>query len=263
MWRMRRNVLSFFVGFGVALLGGLVGLGGAEFRLPFLLSLFAFTPLQAVIINKAISLVVVSSSFFSRLGVIPLDALMKELFSVINLLSGSLVGAWLAADWATKVHSKTLQKTIALLLLFIALILLIEGFLRGNHLPRPQGYLLVFLGLLAGFFIGVVAAIMGVAGGELLIPTFVLLYGFNLKLAGSLSLMVSMPTMLSAFARYSRDRSFVVLKENLTFVLSMAAGSIAGSYVGGHLLLGIAPEDFLRVLLVLILAISAYKVWKH
>ncbi len=110
MWRMRRNVLSFFVGFGVALLGGLVGLGGAEFRLPFLLSLFAFTPLQAVIINKAISLVVVSSSFFSRLGVIPLDALMKELFSVINLLSGSLVGAWLAADWATKVHSKTLQK---------------------------------------------------------------------------------------------------------------------------------------------------------
>ena len=117
--------------------------------------------------------------------------------------------------------------------------------------------------MFAGFFIGVVAALMGVAGGELLIPTFVLLYGFDLKLAGSLSLMVSMPTMISAFARYSRDKSFLVLKENLSFVLFMVLGSMAGSYVGGSLLLGIAPESLLRILLVLILLISAYKVWNH
>ena len=54
---------------------------------------------------------------------------------------------------------------------------------------------------------------MGVAGGELLIPTIVLLYGADIKLAGSLSLAVSLPTMLVAFARYSRDGSFVVLRE--------------------------------------------------
>jgi uncharacterized membrane protein YfcA len=41
---------------------------------------------------------------------------------------------------------------------------------------------------------------MGVAGGELLIPTIVLLYGIDIKLAGSLSLAVSLPTMLVAFA---------------------------------------------------------------
>jgi hypothetical protein len=59
--------------------------------------------------------------------------------------------------------------------------------------------------------IGVVAALMGVAGGELLIPTIVLLYGLDIKIAGSLSLAVSLPTMLVAFARYSRDASFMVL----------------------------------------------------
>ncbi|WP_369271668.1 TSUP family transporter [Streptomyces sp. R11] len=86
--------------------------------------------------------------------------------------------------------------------------------------------------------IGVVAAIMGVAGGELLIPTIVLLFAVDIKTAGSLSLLVSLPTMLVAFARYSRDGSFAVLGANLRFTLVMAAGSIAGAMLGG-LLLGV------------------------
>ena len=66
-------------------------------------------------------------------------------------------------------------------------------------------------GVVAGFAIGIVAALLGVAGGELLIPTLVLLFGADIKLAGSLSLAVSLPTMVVGFARYSRDRNFVVL----------------------------------------------------
>ena len=56
---------------------------------------------------------------------------------------------------------------------------------------------------------------MGVAGGELLIPTLMLLFGADIKLAGSLSLAVSLPTMLVGFARYSRDRSFAVIGKSL------------------------------------------------
>jgi uncharacterized protein len=40
--------------------------------------------------------------------------------------------------------------------------------------------------------------------------TLVLLFGVDIKLAGSLSLAVSLLTMLIGFERYSRDRSFVV-----------------------------------------------------
>ena len=99
----------------------------------------------------------------------------------------------------------------------------------------------MMVGVVAGFVIGVVAALLGVAGGELLIPTLVLLFGADIKLAGSLSLAVSLPTMLVGFARYSRDRSFVVLGENRRFVLVMAAGSIVGSFIGGRLL-GLVPN---------------------
>ena len=39
-------------GAAVGLLGGLIGLGGAEFRLPLLIGVFGFAALQAVILNK-------------------------------------------------------------------------------------------------------------------------------------------------------------------------------------------------------------------
>ena len=117
-------------------------------------------------------------------------------------------------------------------------------------------------GVAAGLVIGGVAALLGVAGGELLIPTLVLLFGANIKLAGSLSLAVSLPTMLVGFTRYSRDRSFVVLRENRPFVLVMAAGSIVGSFVGSRLL-GLVPSPVLLPLLAVILVVSAVRVWRH
>ena len=41
------------------------------------------------------------------------------------------------------------------------------------------------VGAIAGFAIGVVAALLGVAGGELLIPTLMLLFSADVKLAGT------------------------------------------------------------------------------
>ncbi|MFF6786953.1 hypothetical protein [Streptomyces sp. NPDC012510] len=49
----------FSAGAGIGVLGGTIGLGGAEFRLPLLISLFGFAALAAVILNKAMSLIVV------------------------------------------------------------------------------------------------------------------------------------------------------------------------------------------------------------
>nr|WP_241984757.1 TSUP family transporter [Cryobacterium adonitolivorans] len=117
-------------------------------------------------------------------------------------------------------------------------------------------------GVVAGVIIGVVAALMGVAGGELLIPTIVLLFGTDIKIAGSLSLAVSLPTMLVAFARFSRDANFAVIRQNVPFLIAMTVGSIAGTLLGG-LLLGVIPTLVLIPLLVLLLLLSSIKVWSH
>jgi hypothetical protein len=52
--RLRSSLVAAFIaGAAVGLLGGMIGLGGAEFRLPLLIGLFGFLALQAVIMNKA------------------------------------------------------------------------------------------------------------------------------------------------------------------------------------------------------------------
>lgn len=257
----RSATAGFAAGALVGQLGGLVGLGGAEFRLPLLLTIFGFAALSAVIVNKAMSLVVVIAAIPARLTAVPLADIGDEWTAVVNLLAGSLIGAWLGASWATRMSSKTLYRVLAGLLVMIAIVFSAErlGTLPATDLSEPAQ---VITGVVAGFGIGVVAALLGVAGGELLIPTFVLLYGLDTKLAGSLSLLVSLPTMLVAFFRYSRDQAFAVLRGNKRFVVAMGAGSVTGSIVGG-LLLGVVAEAVLVPLLAALLLYSAVKVWKH
>ena len=185
----RSGLVGFGAGAAVGLLGGLVGLGGAEFRLPLLLTVFGFAALAAVIVNKAMSLVVVVVAIPARFAAVPLSEVSDEWSAVVNLLAGSLLGAWFGASWATRMASATLYRVLAVLLLFIAVAFTAErlGTIPTASLSNPVQ---LVAGVAAGFGIGVVAALLGVAGGELLIPTFVLLYAVDTKLAGSLSLLV-------------------------------------------------------------------------
>ncbi|MEN3614863.1 sulfite exporter TauE/SafE family protein [Plantactinospora sp. ZYX-F-223] len=254
-------LLAFAAGAVVGVLGGMIGLGGAEFRLPLLIMLFGFAALQAVILNKTLSLVVVLTALPARLAAVPFSALVPHWTVVLNLLAGSLAGAWVGASWATRMRSSTLYRILAVLLVLIAAALITNHAGRLGHLTLAPAAVIA-AGVVAGFFIGVVAAIMGVAGGELLIPTITLLFGTDIKIAGSLSLAVSLPTMLVAFARYSRDGSFIVLRRYVRLTIALAVGSIAGTIVGG-LLLGVVPDAILVPGLAALLVLSSIKVWRH
>jgi uncharacterized membrane protein YfcA len=249
-----------FAGAIVGAVGGLIGLGGAEYRLPLLLSVFGFPPLQAVILNKALSLVVVATALPARGVGVPWSFVRDHWTTAANVLAGSIGGAWFGAGWATRLRSESLARVIAALFVLIAAALFLGQ--QTNASGMPPGVARVVVGVALGFGIGIVAALLGVAGGELLIPTFVLLFGLDIKLAGSLSLVVSLPTMLTGFSRYSRDRSFVVLRDRAAFLTAMAVGSIAGSAIGG-LLVGVVPTGVLLPALALILLISAFGLWRH
>lgn len=257
-----RPIAALTSGAIIGTLGGLIGLGGAEFRLPLLLSLFRFPPLEAIILNKATSLIVVASALAFRTKSIPVADVLAHGEVVINLLVGSLLGAWLGASWATRMHGTALSKMIAVLLVAIAAVLLFGHGLAADASPAFDGWQLWVAGACAGLIIGVVASLLGVAGGELLIPTLVLLFGIDVKLAGSLSLAVSLPTMLVGFARYSRDRSFTVLVQHKAFLAWIAMGSVLGAFIGARLLSYTSPAVLIPLLTV-ILVVSAFKVWRH
>lgn len=252
---------AFFGGAAIGTLGGLIGLGGAEFRLPLLIGPFGFAALEAVILNKAMSLVVVAFALPFRAATVPFDQIAAQWPIIFNLLAGSLIGAWLGAGWATRLRSETLYKVIAVLLVAIAGVLMFGHDITGGQ-AIASGMAQMAAGVVAGLAIGVVASLLGVAGGELLIPTLILLFGVDIKLAGSLSLAVSLPTIVVGFARYSLDQSFAVIMRNRAFLLVMSLGSIVGVFIGGQLL-GIVPSAVLLPGLAVILVISAIKVWRH
>ena len=205
-YRLRRLAalpLLFAAGAIIGALGGLIGLGGAEFRLPLLIGAFRFVALEAVILNKAMSLIVVASALPFRAATVPFGLVAAHWPIIVNLLAGSLLGAWFGAGWAIRLKSEDLYRVIAIMLALSR-----SSSCSGTNEDRGRDVTGVAqrCGRRAGFGIGVVAALLGVAGGELLIPTLVLLFGADIKLAGSLSLAVSLPTMLVGFTRYSRDR---------------------------------------------------------
>lgn len=251
----RSQPAAFGSGALIGTLGGLIGLGGAEFRLPLLISLFRFRGLEAVILNKATSLVVVATALPFRASTVSFAEIGAHWPIIVNLLGGSLIGAWVGAEWATRLKSGALYRVIAVLLVIIAAVLLFAHDTVAGA-PPFSGWLQVAAGIIAGFIIGVVASLL------FLIPTLVLLFGADIKLAGSLSLAVSLPTMLVGFTRYSRDQNFSVLRKNGRFLLVMAAGSIVGTFIGGQLL-GVVPNSILLPLLATLLLLSAVKVWKH
>lgn len=261
----RRQGGAFFCSALIGSLGGLIGLGGAEFRLPLLVGVFSLPTLEAVILNKAISLVVVASAMLFRSHAIELTTLYALSDVILNLLAGSLLGAWWAAGYMQRLPAHWLNRIILCLLLGLAMLMLSEAFFPLRPLGQPlldNPWLLRIAGVVAGLGIGAVAAVLGVAGGELLIPTGVLLFGLDIKLAGSVSLAVSLPTMLVGFLRYRQASAFSVLGKERGLLWAMVAGSILGSALGARAL-GIVSSHLLMVGLGGILLISAYKVFTH
>ena len=256
---------GFLAGSMIGTLGGLIGLGGAEFRLPVLVGAFRLPSLEAVILNKAVSLVLVAVALVFRAEAIPFDQLLPHMDIALNLLAGSIVGAWWAAGHAITMSRRWLNRIIMVLLMGLALLMLSEawfGFHNGTTPLIQAGPIRVIVGIVAGVGIGMVAALLGVAGGELLIPTIVLLYGLDIRLAGSLSLVVSLPTMIVGFSRYSSSNAFAVLRQERLLFRWMVAGSILGAGLG-VLLLGIMSPRLLISILGVILLISAIKVFQH
>src|SRR3954465_12789273 len=135
----RRSPAAFGGGAVIGALAGLIGLGGAEFRLPLLIGAFRFAALEAVILNKAMSLVVVASALPFRAAAVPFGAVAARWEAIAELLAGSLLGAWLGAGWATRLTPERLHPVIAVLLVAIAAVLLLGHDARAGAplLARP------------------------------------------------------------------------------------------------------------------------------
>lgn len=258
----RRPLFAFLAAIPIALLGGLIGLGGAEFRLPVLAGPLRYAAKQAVPLNLAISLVTLATSLVSRAGSMDMAAVGALAPAILAMIAGALITAFLGPTLASRISNASLERVILVLLVVIGTALIVESFLPTETAALVPAAAWPVAAFILGLAIGLVSSLLGVAGGELIIPSFVFVFGAPIKIAGTASLLVSLPTVSVGILRYWRQGAYADRAALRETVIPMGAGSVIGAILGG-LLLGIVPAAILKVALGTILIVSAVRVFRH
>ena len=247
----------------IAILGGLIGLGGAEFRLPVLVGPLRYSPRHAVPLNLAVSIITIGASLAIRSRTLSLPPVAPYTPAILALITGAVIAAFAGTALFGHLSDARLERLILVLLLGTGVALVVEGLLPGGvpALLPESSVVWILAGVLFGLGIGLVSSLLGVAGGEVIIPTLVFAYGADIKTAGTMSLLISLPTVAVGIARYVRRGAYEPAAITET-VAPMGLGSILGAVIDG-LLIGSVPAAILKVGLGIILIVSAWRTFRR
>jgi uncharacterized protein len=262
VYSVKRPVAAFLTGAAIALLAGLIGLGGAEFRLPILIMVFALYPHRAVRINLLISFATLMAAAVVRLQLVPQPQLFQLAPEIIAMSLGGVITAWIGAGALSRIPRHRMLPLLATLLAFIAVVLV-----AGIAVHEAAGFSLApgparaAVALALGFVVGAISSLLGVAGGEFIIPGLVLIFGADVRTAGTASVLISLPIVMAGVTRHFMAGKFRSLSMLFYLVLPMSLGSVAGAVLGGQVLTWVSQET-LRMALAAILLVSAWKLWR-
>src|SRR5215218_7945403 len=164
----RSPVAALLYGAPIGLLGGLIGLGGAEFRLPVLAGVFRYPARRAVALNLAISLVTVMSALLIRGGTLSLAPLLGLLPVVVAMIVGAVSAAYVGTALVHRISEHLLQQVILVFLVVIGTALIVEAFLPQDvpGLLPDSPLVRVVAAVLFGLAVGLVSSLLGVAGAS-------------------------------------------------------------------------------------------------
>jgi uncharacterized membrane protein YfcA len=244
----------------IGALSGLVGLGGGEFRLPVLMHSVGFNAKSAVPVNLAVSLVTLAFALITRSSTLSLADVVPHAAAVTGLACGGMVAAFYGAPLIQALSSERLVQIIAILLAAIGALLWAEALFPFSKLELvPSDPAVLFVnGCIIGGGIGLVSSVLGVAGGELLIPALIFVFSADIRTAGSASILVSLCLTGVGLWRYWRMGAFPRGRGIQRITSAMSFGSILGAGLGG-LAVAIAPIGTLKLLLGGVLIAAAGK----
>ncbi len=241
-------------------LAGLIGLGGGEFRLPVLMHAIGFGAKAAVPLNLMVSMVTLTFALVTRSRFVSTADVMPYLDEMMGLISGGMISAFWGARLVQSMSSERLVQTIGLLLAALGGLLLLEvafPFQSIGLLPANP-VILFAVGSVFGLGIGLVSSLLGVAGGELLIPTLMFVFGADIRTAGSASILISLCLITVGLWRHWRLGTLPWGGSVQRLTMAMSLGSILGAGLGG-LAVAVAPVAALKLLLGCVLVAAAGK----
>jgi uncharacterized membrane protein YfcA len=218
---------------------------------------------EAVPLNLSVSLVTLLVSLLTRAGTLPLAPLAELAPIVISLAVGAVAAAFFGTAFVRRLTERRLEMMILVLLVGIGAALIVESFLPQSGSAFLPGGLSwsIAVGVSFGLAIGLVSSMLGVAGGELIIPTLIFVFGVGVKIAGTASLLISLPTVTVGLIRYARQGAFTQRAVFGETIVPMGLGSVIGALAGG-LLVGLIPSSVLKFALGIVLVVSAIRIFR-
>ncbi len=213
-------------GFAAGALGGLLGLGGGVILVPLLSELFHLEQKKAHATSLSIIFFTGLSGALSylRYGSLPLQA---ALWTGIGALLTCGPGVLLA----DRIKEKRLRGIFGAFLVLVSLTMFYGVLHRQNlgepaafHLPSP--WVLLLLGAVTGFL----SSFLGVGGGSIDIPIFVLVLHFAQRMAQGVALVVMVPRTFVASLINLRLRN-IRLDLIPGFVIGVFLGAPSGAWI--------------------------------
>ena len=231
--------------------GGLMSLGGGTLVIPLLMGWLGLTPLQA----RGTAIIV--SVFSAATGSLIYGLRGQINFEIVLWVAiPSFIITPLAAIWSEHFSARLLKKIFGLVIILGGLMVIFRNQLPSHWVVSGNalyGFLIV-----VGIIEGLVAGVVGISGGPVLTPLFVLGLGLPQQLAQGCSLAARLPATLSG--SWENWKLGNICRP---LIFPLATGAFIGSFVGSHLALSIS-ETSLRTFfgIVLMLLGLHYLVYK-
>jgi len=154
--------------------------------------------------------------------------------------------------YSSRFIDEEIVKFLFMLMLFYSASMMMFG--KKTPLTHVRGKTILFL---IGGFVGYIAGLLGVGGGNILIPLLVLL-GFEPK---KVAITVSFVVPFSALGSFFTYASYVPLDWLLLSIIALCA--VLGGYIGNYLMHFKLDQKQIKKLMAIILYLLAFKLLYH
>jgi uncharacterized membrane protein YfcA len=259
IFRMSR-IVGFILGIISGILGALSSSRGAEFRFPVLAGPARWRILPAIHFNLLVSLITtIVVCFLDRSGFIQFGILAAKWRIYVNVIPGSLFGAFFGAIWISKLDERRRKSWAIRALIFFGIFLIAYSWLVAQRIHFHAGFVRSVITIAGALLGGFLSSIIGTGSELIYIVTLAIFHDFSYPMGEAIASTAMLPTLLLSLAIFRRSKEFALPKKTSGLVAMTTIGSVSGILIVTRVF-ALNPGWLLHGVLGLLLIFSALRI---